>query len=243
MRPWPPQGIASRRHAEPVQFVQHLFNFIHEWADAWVLLTAAGTVALAIATFRVIRQGRQFREDSERQHRERFKPICLLAPHGGVDAWNRRGDLLEAMPPAPDNPSCGTVAIRCVLRNIGAGPALNLRLKFRFLDMNGWTSEPWELSPLGAGETCGSEAAPLLVPFPIRERFNRSDFDTLAGKPWEIWLEYVDVFGKPYHSIHRKAPVDVDLSKATWTAVGPNQQPQARLRPIPWLTYTEGPMP
>lgn len=213
------------------------------WADFWNALTGIGTLALAGATFCVIRQGQRQREDTERQHRDRFKPICLLAPYGGVDAWNRRGDLLETTPPVPDNPSCGSVAIRCVLRNVGAGAALKLRLKFRFLDMNGWTSEPWELSPLGAGETCGSEAAPLLVPFPIHERFNQTDFTMLTGKSWEIWLEYEDVFKNSFHSVHRKAPVDTDLSTATWTTAGPNQQPRANLRPTPWFTYSEGPMP
>ena len=226
-----------------MQFFQPILNFIHEWADAWVLLMAVGTIALAIATFRIIQQGRQLREDAERQHRDRFKPICLLAPCGGVDAWNKRGELLEAIPPASDNPSCGTVAIRCLLRNVGAGPALKLRLRFRFSDMGGWTSEPWELSPLGAGETSGSEAAPLLVPFSIHEHFNQTDFAMLTGKPWEIWLEYEDVFGKPFHSVHRKAPVDTDLSTATWMAKSSNQQPLTSLRPIPWFTYTEGRMP
>jgi hypothetical protein len=230
-------------------FLQPILNFLHEWADAWVMLTAVGTIALAIATFRVIQQGQQLRkdaeqqrEDTERQHRDRFKPVCLLAPYGGVDAWNRRGALLEAMPPDPENPSCGTVAIRCVLRNAGAGPALKLRLKFRFLDMNGWTSDPWELSPLGAGETCGSEAAPLLVPFPIHERFNQTDFAILTGKPWEIWLEYEDIFGRKFQSIHRKAPFDTDPAKFTWTTAGTDQQPKAIMPPIPWLAYTEGPI-
>ena len=151
--------------------------------------------------------------------------------------------MIETMPPAPDNPACGTVAIRCVLRNVGVGPALKLQLKFRFLDMDGWTSEPWELSPLGAGEACGSEAAPLLVPFPIHERFNQTDFATLTGKPWEIWLEYEDVFGRQFQSIHRKAPVNSDPSTFTWQAAGPGQEPKAIMLPIPWFTYHEGPTP
>jgi hypothetical protein len=213
------------------------------WGDFWNALTGIGTFALAVATFCVIRQGQQQRRDGERQHRDRFKPVCLLAPYGGVDVWNRRGALLEAMPPAPDNPSCGTVAIRCALRNVGVGPALRLRLKFRFLDMNGWTSEPWELSPLGAGEACGSEAAPLLVPFPIHEGFNQTDFATLTGKLWEIWLEYEDGFGRQFQSIHRKAPFDTDPAKFTWTTAGQGQQPKAIMPPVPWLTYTEGPVP
>jgi hypothetical protein len=213
------------------------------WSDLWNALTGTGTLALAGVTFCIILQGQRQRRDAERQHRDRFKPICLLAPYGGVDAWNRRGELLEAMPPAPDNPSCGTVAIRCALRNVGVGPALRLRLKFRFLDMNGWTSAPWELSPLDAGETCGSEAAPLLIPFPLHEGFNQTDFATLTGKLWEIWLEYEDVFGRQFQSVHRKAPFDMDPAKFTWTNAGQGQQPKAIMPPISWLTYTEGPVP
>ena len=64
-----------------MQFLQPILNFLHEWADAWVMLTAVGTIALAIATFRVIQQGQQLRKDTEqerkdteRQHRDRFKP-------------------------------------------------------------------------------------------------------------------------------------------------------------------------
>ncbi len=110
--------------------LQPILNFLHEWVDAWVMLTVVGSIALAVATFRVILQGRQLRKASERQHRNRFKPICLLAPQGGVDACNWGGEFLEAISPAPDNPSCGTVAIRCVLRNVGTGPPLKLRLNY-----------------------------------------------------------------------------------------------------------------
>lgn len=226
-----------------MQLLQLILDFLHKWADAWVMLTAVGTIALAFATFRVIQQSQQVREDTEHQHRDRFKPVCLLAPYGGLDAWNRRGDLLETTPPDPDDPLCGIVRIRCLLRNVGLGPALNLRLRFRFQDMGGWTSAPWELAPLGAGETRGSDGMPLPVPFPIDERFNRTDFAMLTGKAWEIWLEYEDVFGQRFHSVHRKAPFDMDPSTFTWTAGGEGQAPQAIMRPVPWLTYQEGPMP
>lgn len=213
------------------------------WTDVWNALTGIGTLTLAGVTFCVIRQGQRQREDIERQHRDRFKPICLLAPYDGVDSWNRRGDLLEVALPAPDNPSCGTVAIRCVLGNVGAGPALKLRLKFRFPNREGWTTNAWELSPLAAKESIGNTDAPLRVPIKLQPAFTATDLSTITGDLWEIWLEYEDVFGKPFHSIHRKAPVDTDLSTATWTTAGPDQQPRASLRPIPWFTYNEGPMP
>ncbi len=109
--------------------------------------------------------------------------------------------------------------------------------------MNGRASKPWELSPLGAGETCGSEAAPLLIPFPMHGRFNQTDFAMLTGKPWEIWLEYEDVFGKSFHSIQRKPPVDTDLSTAKRRTAVPDQRPRAGLRHNRWFAYNEGPMP
>lgn len=213
------------------------------WADFWNALTGIGTLALACATFCVIRQGRRQRRDGECQHRDRFKPICLLAPYDGVDAWNRRGDLLEVMPPAPENPSCRTVAIRCVLRNVGVGPALKLRIKFRFPTRDGWTTEPWELSPLGDGDSVGGENAPLRVPIALQQGFTNTDLSMIGGDLWEIWLEYEDVFGRQFQSIHRKASFDMNLAKFAWTTAEPGQQTKAVMPSIPWLTYTEGPMP
>lgn len=210
------------------------------WADLWNALTGLGTLALAVATFCVIRQGQRQRVDTERRHRDGFKPICVFSPYGGVDAWNRRGALIEATPPTPDNPSCGTVAIRCMLRNVGVGPALKLRIKFRFPNREGQTSEPWELSPLGTGESRGAEGAPLLVPFFLHDQFNQADFATMTADSWEIWLEYEDVFGRHFQSVHRKTPFDSDPSTFTWAAASPGQQSKAVTRPIPWFSYREG---
>jgi len=105
--------------------------------------------------------------------------------------------------------------------------------------MNGWATEPWELSPLGAGEIRGGESAPLLVPIRLQDDFNATDFSQVTGKPWEIWLEYQDVFGRRFQSIHSKAPVDVNPATFGWTTPSPAEQPKAIMRAIPWLTYRE----
>ena len=212
-------------------------------ANLWNASTGVGTLLLAAATFGVIRQGQRQRLDTERQHRDGFKPICVLSPYGGVDPWYQRDALIETTPPAPDHPSCGTVAIRCILRNVGVGPALKLRLRFRFPNREGQTSEPWELSPLVAGESRGAEDAPLLVPFPIHEGVNQPDVSMMTNDSWEILLEYEDVFGKQFRSIHRKAPFDMDPAKFTLTPADSGQQQKWIMPPIPWLTYHEGPMP
>lgn len=211
------------------------------WADFWSCLTGIGTLALAFGTLGIILQGRRQRADAERQHRDLLKPICVLAPFAGVDPWSGRGTLIETAAPLPNNPSFGTLAIRCELRNVGAGPALGLRLTLRFQDMNGWTTDPWELSPLGAGETRGDQASPLTVPIRIDERFNQTDFATLTGKPWEILLDYQDVFGNGFQSIHRKSLFDPDPSTFAWTTTGSAEQPKAMMRPLAWFSYHQNP--
>ena len=209
----------------------------------WDALTAIGTSAMAITTYFVIRQGAKQRQDAERQHRDQFKPICVLTPYNHVDAWNKRGELIAAIPPGQANQAFGTINIFCALKNVGVGPALNLRLKFRFPNRNesGWSTDPWELAPLGAGKEYGSGAAPLAVPFRLIPTFTTTDFSGIEGDLWEIWLEYEDVFGRSFRSIHSKAPVNTDLSIATWTYVA-GEQPKAAMPPIPWFAYHEGPV-
>jgi hypothetical protein len=132
-----------------------------------------------------------------------------LVPYDGVDQPNRRGELVETTGPPPQPSSFGPVAVKCLLRNTGTGPAISLKVRFRFLDMNGWTTVPWELMPLAAGETRGGEGAPLLVPVWVYDGspFNTSDFADVPNKQWEIWLEYQDVFGREFCSVHHRRPI------------------------------------
>ena len=85
-------------------------------------------------------------------------------PYDGVDALNKRGELIEKIDPSPENPPFGAFAIKCTLYNVGAGPPLNLRIKFRFPNRGGWATEPWELSPLGPGESRGDRNSPSWSP-------------------------------------------------------------------------------
>ncbi len=212
---------------------------MNSWADLWNALTGIGTLALAIATFCVIRQGQQQRKDVERQHRDRLKPICCLTPYNNVDPWAGRGELIKSIDPSPEAPSFGRVVVNCMLQNIGTGPALKLKLRFRFLDMNGWMTEPWELSPLGAGAFYGSQTDPLVIPIRLHEKFNITDFQSITGKPWEILLDYEDVFGKKFQTVHCKMLFNPDPATFEWTTPPPGQEPKAIMRPIPWLTYIE----
>jgi hypothetical protein len=218
-----------------------LSSLLTEWAGLWSLLTAIGTIGMAVATYAIIRQGNRQREDAQQQHRDRFKPTCVLMPYNnGVDPLNKRDQLIEKIDSSPDNPAFGTLAIKCVLRNAGTGPALNLRIKFRFPDMNGWTTEPWELSPLGAGESRGGENAPLLVPVRIGQQTTGSclgpmDFRDVTGKLWEIWLEYEDIFEQRFCTVHHKRSVQLENSRPIWESTdGLYYAP-----PEPWITFSK----
>ena len=145
------------------------------------LWTAVGTVSMAIATFVVVVLSWRNRNDDARRHQDSHKPICLLTPYDGVDPQHRRDTLLAIADPQP-SPGFGVVEIRCALRNVGSGPALNVGIMFRFLDMNGYTTQSWELSPLRPGESRGSETEPLRIPIQFGPHFNPTDFSQIVDR-------------------------------------------------------------
>jgi hypothetical protein len=206
-------------------------DIIFNW-NAW---TAVGTMSMAVATFIVILQGRQNRKDDVQRHQDSFKPICLLTPYDGVDPRHRRDTLLAISDEPSSNPGFGIVEIRCALRNIGSGPALNVRIMFRFLDMDGYLVDPWELSPLRPGECRGGEKEPLRIPIQFVPRFNQTDFSQIAGKLWEIIVVYEDIFGNHFYSVHQKRPLQLEKLHAAATGsiefVAPSQ---------PWVTFGKG---
>ena len=126
----------------------------------------------------------------------------MLTPYDGVYPLQWRDTLLTVRDsPWPDY---GIIEVGCALRNIGPGPALNLGIMFRFHDMGEYTTDPWELTPLRAGECRGGESDPLRIPIPFRRRFNNTDFAQVPGKSWELILVYEDIFGNSFYSTHPK---------------------------------------
>jgi hypothetical protein len=195
--------------------------------------TAIGTIAMAVATFVVVSQGRRHRRDDTQRHQDSQKPICLLTPYDGVDPQHRRDALLN-IADSQSNPGFGIVEIRCALRNIGAGPALNVGIAFRFLDMNGYTTQVWELSPLRPGESRGSKEEPLRIPIQFGPRFNQTDFSQIVGKLWEIVVLYQDIFGNRFYSVHDKRPLQLD--KLYQVAGGRDSAAPSQ----PWVTFGSG---
>jgi hypothetical protein len=116
----------------------------------------------------------------------------------------------------------------------GQAPALNIKIMFRFLDMNGYTTPGWELSPLRAGERYGGENEPARVPIKFESGFNQADFSQVPGKRWEIVLLYEDIFGTAFYSVHHKRPLQLENLYRT------AGQPEFTAPSQSWVTFGKG---
>ena len=202
----------------------------------WDALTGIGTVSMAVATLVVVRQARRDRKERDRHHRDSLRPICVLTPHDGVDPQHWRDTLLTVSADAP-RPDFGVVELKCALRNIGLGPALNVGIMFRIHDQGGRTTQPWELGPLQAGESRGSEDSPVRIPVQFMEQWQAQDFAQLPGRSWELILVYEDIFANSFHTMHAKNPLQMNRLHpvpGTSKLAAPSQ---------PWVRIGEGTPP
>lgn len=180
------------------------------WSLFWEAATAIGTVAMSAFTYGVIRQNRQQRQDAAR-------PILLLTPFDGVVPANRSA-LLAPRSTGSMSENAHSYLIHCALNNVGVGPALNVQLQLRFMNRDDYGISR-ELAPLGAGEARGDAQHPLSLPVTLTTSFNDADFALAAGTGWTMVLEYQDVFGNRFHTLHASAPQ------------------------LPWVVYSTGPAP
>lgn len=187
------------------------------WTLLWEAATAIGTVAMSAFTYGVIRQNRQQRQDAAR-------PILLLTPFDGVVPASR-SDLLWPSSTVSPSENTHSYQILCVLNNVGVGPALQVRLQLRFMNRDDYGISR-ELVPLGAGEARGDTPHPLSLPVTLSSTFNDADFALAAGTGWTMVLEYQDVFGNRFHTLHASAP------QLPWVVYGNGPAP-AGFRPLP----------
>lgn len=199
----------------------------HFWDGITAVSTAAAAVFTAVMarfTFRAIREGQGQRRDTnehfeetrkqgEKHHQDGFRPLLTLSPLYGMDLL-QRGNLLTT---TAQN-GRGVFCINCALRNIGPGPALNVRLTIRASGQFGDVATR-ELSPLEAGGT-GKQDVSIEVPVIFTDQFNTSDFGAAPGGLWTIVLNYEDVFGNAFHTLHSKNSMD------PWCRVGKGPLPE-----------------
>lgn len=188
------------------------------WNAVIAVCTAAAAVFTAVMAFytrdAIERGQQQFRgaqQSEDTRHQDAYRPIVVLEPFGGVEAESR--SHIVAFDSNSYMGSCRLFKIACLVRNVGVGPALNVRLSFRATGKPGYGFTR-ELVPVGAGETQGGTAHALEIWVQPTASFNDTDMASASGTDWELVLEYEDVFGNLFHTIHRKNP------QVPWTSCG-----------------------
>ncbi len=164
------------------------------WNSIFEALTAFGTVAMAVTTWVVIRQNRQ-------EHQDAIRPICELVPDKGLAGPFIRCDIVQ-LHEEPNDPT-KFYHVTCGVKNIGNGPAMNLRLVMRFSISNPVPLPQVEIQMLGANQSLPS---PIKVPVFLSVNFNGTSYPIAPGEGWELWLIYEDVFGNVFHTRHTKNP-------------------------------------
>lgn len=165
------------------------------WNSICEALTAFGTVAMAVTTWVVIRQNKQ-------EHQDAIRPICELVPDKELAGPFVRYKIVQHYE-EPNDPT-KYFLVTCGVKNIGNGPAMNLRLVMRFSISNPVPLPQVEIQMLGANQSLPS---PVKVPvFLQQDRFNTGNYEGAPGLGWELWLIYEDVFGNVFHTQHTKNP-------------------------------------
>lgn len=175
-------------------------------------LAAIATAVMAGFTWRTIRDSRKQHRDlhqqsvdalasGERHHQDSFRPVVVIVPYDGVDPIDRNG-LIE-FDQTERTGNTRQVRIHGVLKNVGVGPALVVRLHIQAMETKGYGSTH-ELAPLQAGDASGSVDSPLRLILRVNDQFNATDFAFAAGALWELVVEYQDVFGNEFRTVHAK---------------------------------------
>lgn len=196
-----------------------------DWDAITAISTAAAaafTAVMAWFTRKAILEGQgqrqeandhfvKTREQDKHHHEDGFRPLLVLGPGDGSDSIDRQ-NMLTVMP------SGFGLFADCVVRNIGAGPALNIRLSVRGEGREGFGPDS-ELSPLAAGDTFKGHDGHIKIGPIYTDAINRADMQNLPNGLWLLVLEYEDIFGNPFYTMHTK-----ERGKP-WTSVGRGKPP------------------
>lgn len=195
----------------------------------WNAVIAIFTVAAAVATaFMAVFTGisiwsarKQFERTqarSEEHHRDTFRPVVMLSVYEGVEPEDRGNVVQFDAAAQPDGRRL--VRISGILRNVGVGPALKVRLHFWAMGKPNY-GFTLDLTPIAAGEKYDLSAGRLRYFARSMHGFNVADFALAGGTGWELVLEYEDVFGNAFYTVHRKNPL------VPWTECGKGPAPRA----------------
>lgn len=199
---------------------QHIYETLRSWwhfLGRWDGITAISTAAAAIFTARMayltrkaIKEGQGQRKDTnehfeatraqdKRHHEDSFRPLLMLAQTDPTHTIER-GRTVEVFDIDANH---GTVVVKCVVRNIGVGSALNIRLHLRVDGRTGFGPSR-ELSPIAVGDQYGDSKEQIDLLAYYRAGFNNVDLMNTCNGLWILALEYEDIFGNSFHTIHCK---------------------------------------
>lgn len=189
------------------------WHALGRWDGITAISTAAAaifTAVMAYLTRKAINEGQGQRRDTnlhfeatrdqdKRHHEDAFRPLLVLAQTDPTDAVNRE-DTVKTFTVDSEH---GSVVIRCLIRNIGTGPALDVRLHLRSDGRTGFGPSR-EFTPVAAGGEYGDSKDQIDILAYYEKGFNSTDLVNAGKGLWILVLEYKDIFGNSFHTLHCK---------------------------------------
>lgn len=186
----------------------------------WNVLSAIATAAAAIATACMAWMTRKSMLQVEKHHQNGFRPICILENNYGFDDPTRRDGYLSVK--RYGNADL-IISMQLKLKNVGSGPALHVRMILLFPDNSPESGYPVELPSLPSGGEYSASSEPIVFRMSMQNYeqhkfgFNLPINDTNnipVSALWNIVLEYEDVFGNIFYTVHPKN------ASCPWTKIG-----------------------
>jgi hypothetical protein len=188
-----------------------------------MIWAAIGSIATAVAagfTAWMVFLTRRGIQQNVEQHKDGHRPTLVFLPDQDASEGSRMRVLQCAfMPPVP---SIRRLVLIGVVRNIGVGPAINGRMTLRVRGIEGYGPDALSLPPIGVGDFFGKRNDSIPLPLSYRDGFTDTDAQSAPGEHWELVLEYEDVFGRVFHTVHSKNP------QVPWTTIGRGPAPKGR---------------
>ena len=201
-----------------------LTNCLDIAATIGTLAVAVVTGWMAWSTSGMAKETAKLTEQEERHHQDGAMPICLLD-----EAKEDRKNIAKFIETASGGHLVFEYRVFGPLRNIGHGPALNLRLTIRFSTYDNYEVSV-DLDSLGGGAVRGiySESVPqgpfdlaqsvnelyareavrrlANIPITPTARFNDTTIRSSKDDWTDIFLEYTDIFGNNFYTQHTVDP-------------------------------------
>lgn len=184
--------------------------------DALGWITALATLALAAATTWMACKTAASVRQTQQHHADNMMPLCIFDPPRDPKIGHGDGTSNGAPLASISYRFLGAV------RNSGLGPALNLRAVMRVPGLDDHEATR-KLPALGRGEAWeerGTDASDRGIFFEVPLQ-SGSDV-RMSGSGWELYLEYTDVFGTPYHTKHVHDP------QQPWTQFAKGHRPRTK---------------